>query len=192
MLDFRFGVRKHESIALNRPEKKRRLVDLGRRKVLQQYCQGASLALLPAGLGFPSFYSFRSPQIAPGLVQSPAEFHVHPQYREPRALDAILKKVQAGFDNFVTEKYQDQIASAFGDWSAQLLESPHKSAALEKVMASNFTGGSPKAAVSQPVRAGSAVAGVEDEVPGRNAARPRSVSRGMAFGDELVFENGHC
>ncbi len=166
MLDFRFGVRKHESIALNRPEKKRRLVDLGRRKVLQQYCQGASLALLPAGLGFPSFYSFRSPQIAPGLVQSPAEFHVHPQYREPRALDAILKKVQAGFDNFVTEKYQDQMASAFGDWSAQLLESPHKSAALEKVMASNFTGGSPKAAVSQPLRAGSAVAVWRMKFPG--------------------------
>ena len=157
MLDFRFGVRKHESIALNRPKKNRRLVDLGRRKFLQQYCQGATLAFLPTGLGFPSFYSFRSPQIVPALAQTPGQFHVHPQYREPRALDAVLKKVRAGFDEFVTEKYQDQIAAILRDWSLQLLESPKKIAALENVMASNFMANSRKSAVPQQVRTGPAV-----------------------------------
>ena len=73
MVDFRFGVRKHESIALNRPGKKCRLIDLSRRKFLLQYCQGASLAFLPAGLGFPSFNSFPSQQTAAAPVSPPAE-----------------------------------------------------------------------------------------------------------------------
>ena len=44
---------------------------------------------------------------------SPDEFHVHPRYRMPRGIEAILRKVPAGFDEFVTEKYQDHIAAVF-------------------------------------------------------------------------------
>ncbi len=67
----------------------------------------------------------------------------------------MLRKVQAGFDDFVTEKYQDQVAAILREWSTQLLESPRKTDALEKVMTSNFSGASPKPTAWQPVRAGS-------------------------------------
>jgi Flp pilus assembly protein TadD/peroxiredoxin len=145
---FSFSTGKHGGIALSGSGKKRRFVDLSRREFLLRYCQGASLGFLPAGLGFPSFLPLLS-QEAPTPLH---EFQVHPQYRTQRALDAVLKKVQAGSDSFITEKYQDQVAAVFREWSGQLLESPQGTAALEKAMASNFLGASQKAAISQPVR----------------------------------------
>ena len=60
--------------------------------------------------------------------------------------------MRAGLDNFITEKYQDQVADILTEWSSQLLESPQKTTALEKVMNPNFLGTSPKASVSLPVR----------------------------------------
>jgi hypothetical protein len=145
-------VRNHGGIALSRPGKKRRLVNLSRRKFLLEYGQGASLAFLPAGLGLPSFGRLLS-QDAP---LPPGEFHVHPQYRVQRDLDAVLKKVQAGFDEFITEKYADQIEAILREWSVQLLDSPQKTGALEKVMSSSFSGGSPKSSESRQVRTASA------------------------------------
>ena len=67
----------------------------------------------------------------------------------------MLQKVDTKFDDFVTEKYHDQVAVILREWSAQLLESPQKTVALEKAMASNFSGTSLKALASQPVRADS-------------------------------------
>jgi len=78
----------------------------------------------------------------------------------------VLRKVQAGTDDFVTEKYQDQIAAVLREWGSQLLESPQKTAALEKVMTSNFSGASPKATASQPVRAGSTLQVSQMKFPG--------------------------
>src|SRR5271156_4019198 len=131
--------------------KKRRLVDHSRRDFLLRCGQGASLAFLPAGLDwacFPSLSSEKSPYPS-------NEFHVHPHYRMPRGLDAVLQKANAQFDDFDTEKYHDQVAAILSEWSSQLLESPQKTAAMEKAMASNFSGASPKPTSSQPVRAGS-------------------------------------
>ena len=53
------------------------------------------------------------PLYSPQQSNSPDEFHVHPRYRMPRGIEAILRKVPAGFDEFVTEKYQDHIAAVF-------------------------------------------------------------------------------
>ncbi len=78
---------------------------------------------------------------------------MHPQYRTQRNLDAVLRKVQAGLDNFITEKYQDQVAAVLREWSTQLLESPQKTAAFERVMSANFSGTSAKNITSQPLRA---------------------------------------
>jgi tetratricopeptide (TPR) repeat protein/peroxiredoxin len=128
-------------------------IDLSRRKFLLQYCQGASLALLPAGLGFPSLPGLLSRDSPPSLP----EFHVHPRYRSQRELDAVLRKVPAGLDDFITEKYQDQVAAMFREWGSQLLESPQEITALQKVMGSSFSGTSPKAAESQAVRSGPAL-----------------------------------
>lgn len=128
-------------------------LDLGRRDFLIRCCQGASAALIPAGLrglGFPSLYGFDS--AGAGLLNS--EFHLHPHYRMPRLLDALLLKTQAGLDDFVTEKYADQIAAIFAEWSSGLLQSPQDLRAIEKVLLPNFSGASPRTAESRVLRPG--------------------------------------
>ena len=84
-----------------------------------------------------------------------ADFHLQPQYRSQREIEDILRKVHPGFDEFVTEKYEQQIAAIFRDWSSELLESPVSAAALVKTMSENFSGISPEAAQAQTVRADS-------------------------------------
>ena len=80
---------------------------------------------------------------------SSAEMQLHPEYRAKRAIDAILRKVPAGFDDFLTEKYQDQIEAILREWSAQLLASPQQTDALKKVVAGDFSGGSFKPLAEQ-------------------------------------------
>ncbi len=82
---------------------------------------------------------------------------MHPHYRAQRELDTVLKKVQPGFDEFITEKYAAQVEATLREWSSQLLDSPQKTAAIEKVMSSSFSGASPKATESRLVRAVSAL-----------------------------------
>jgi tetratricopeptide (TPR) repeat protein len=65
----------------------------------------------------------------------------------PRGIEAILRKVPAGFDEFVTEKYQDHIAAVFSEWSSQLLQSSQNTAAIEKVVSADFSGQSLKPSV---------------------------------------------
>jgi tetratricopeptide (TPR) repeat protein len=91
------------------------------------------------------------------LKSSPSsnDFHLHPHYRTPRALEAVLRKVQPGFDDFVTEKYHDQVAVILREWSSQLLEAPQKTTALERVMSPEFLGSSLKPVATQSVRADS-------------------------------------
>ena len=60
------------------------LVDIRRRDFLIRCCQGASAALIPAGLhglGWPSLYGFAST----GEELSGGEFHLHPHYRTAEA-----------------------------------------------------------------------------------------------------------
>jgi len=131
-------------------------VDLRRRDFLIGLCQGASAALVPAGLrglGWPTLYSFDAADAA----SSNGEFHLHPHYRMPRPLDALLLKTQAGFDDFVTEKYADQIAAILAQWSSGLLQSPQDVSAVEKVLLSNFSGASPRPVESRVVRSGPAI-----------------------------------
>jgi tetratricopeptide (TPR) repeat protein len=68
------------------------------------------------------------------------ELQLHPEYRAKRGIDAILQKVPAGFDDFVTEKYQDEIEAIFREWSTQLLQSPRQVDALGKVLSPGFLG----------------------------------------------------
>jgi Flp pilus assembly protein TadD len=85
----------------------------------------------------------------PPLVE--AGFHVHPHYRAQTALDATLLKTKAGLDDFVTEKYHDQIAAILAAWRANLPDS------MEKVLAPAFLGVSPQPAESRIVRPGPAL-----------------------------------
>ncbi len=130
-------------------------VDLRRRNFLMRCCQGASAALIPplilsAGLRRLSFCGFDSPEADP----SSPEFHLHPHYRMPRPLDALLLKTQSGLDDFVTEKYADEIAVILAQWSSALLKSPQDLTAIEKAMSANFSGSSPTPANSRVVRQG--------------------------------------
>src|SRR5258708_23401136 len=128
-------------------------VDQGRRDFLIRCCQGASAALVPAGLhrlASPSAYPFASRN----ALQADSEFHLHPHYRSQVPLDATLLKTQAGLDDFVTEKYHDQIAASLAQWSTSLLQSPQEVRALEKVLAADFSGSSLRPMESRLVRSG--------------------------------------
>ena len=89
--------------------------------------------------------------------QVDAGFHLHPHYRAQTALDATMLNTNAGLDDFITEKYHDQIASILAEWTAGLLESPAQIQAIEKVLAPAFLGSSAQPAESRIVRPGPAL-----------------------------------
>jgi tetratricopeptide (TPR) repeat protein/peroxiredoxin len=79
-------------------------------------------------------------------------FYLHPRYRTERPLDSTLLKAKAGFDSFITEKYADEFAGTLTQWSQALLRSPHDFSFLLNSLAADFTGASPVASESRPVR----------------------------------------
>jgi tetratricopeptide (TPR) repeat protein/thiol-disulfide isomerase/thioredoxin len=88
-------------------------------------------------------------------VHSPeTEFHLHPHYRAPSPLDATLLKVQAGLDDFVSEKYADQISAFLAEWTSSLRRSPQDLKAIENALAANFLSASLHPSESRVVRAG--------------------------------------
>jgi tetratricopeptide (TPR) repeat protein len=150
-----FGATRDTSrdITLNWAGKPGQSVDLRRRDFLVRFCQGAGATLLPSslwGLPFPD-----SKSIARRNEPAGSAFHLEPHYRTERPLDATLLKVQAGLDEFVTEKYADQIAVILAQWSADLLQSPGATEAIAKALAADFSGGSLRPVESQVVRSGS-------------------------------------
>jgi tetratricopeptide (TPR) repeat protein len=128
---------KDGGIHLARAEKKRHCAELSRREFLK-YTQGATLAFLPSKLTWP-FSPFRN--LSPALT--PSDFRVHPQYRTPRALDAVLRKVAAENDSFPCEIYHDRIAAILQAWSKELQSSPQNAETLMRVTSDNFAATSP-------------------------------------------------
>jgi tetratricopeptide (TPR) repeat protein/thiol-disulfide isomerase/thioredoxin len=92
--------------------------------------------LIPASLCDLFAFDSRS-----GLA-SASEFHLHPHYRAKLPLEATLLKVQAGSDDFITEKYADEIAVILNEWRASLLQSPQQVQSIEKVLSPDFVGSS--------------------------------------------------
>jgi tetratricopeptide (TPR) repeat protein/peroxiredoxin len=153
------------------------MVDTGRRDFLVRCCQGASAAFIPTslrGIALPSsFFESRSPFASSG------EYHLQPHYRARRAVDTMLVKAKAGTDEFVTEKYHDQIAAILAKWSLSLLQAAQDISAVERVLAPDFLGASPLSVDSRAVRAGSPL-----EVYRHNFKSQLSLGRD-AFLDEL-------
>jgi tetratricopeptide (TPR) repeat protein len=146
-------------------------IDFRRRNFLIRCCQGASAALIPTGLrglAFPSIFDSASTTTSKNDV----EFHLHPHYRADMPLDAMLLKTQAGLDNFVTEKYQEQITALLTEWGSNWLQSPRDMGAIEKVLASDFSASSLRAVESRAVRSGPAI-----EIRQNTWARSNSVGR---------------
>lgn len=158
MLDFDPDVISR-GIVLSRAGKTRQplhppIEDPGRRNFLVRSCQGASTALIPPGLRgivFPLQFDLNS---SPAR-SSAEEFYLHPRYRAQTPLDAMLLKAQTGLDDFVTEKYHDNVAAILAEWSSSLLRSPQETHAVEKVFAANFSGSSLRPVDSRLARSGS-------------------------------------
>ena len=129
--------------------KKRDPADLRRRSFLLRSWQGVSAALLR---GVPFLPSLSRP-----LRAADNEFHLHPRYRAQVPTEPALLKTKAGFDDFVTEKYHDQIAIILAKWSAGLLESPQRMEAIEKALAPGFLGCSLRPMESRLVRPSAAL-----------------------------------
>lgn len=82
---------------------------------------------------------------------------MRPRYRSERPLDAMLRKVQAGSDRFVSEKYADEIGAILGEWSAELLRSPRETRAIRTSLSPQFRGPSLHPLDSTVIRSSSAL-----------------------------------
>jgi tetratricopeptide (TPR) repeat protein/peroxiredoxin len=110
---------------------------------------------------------------------TPSEFHLHPHYRTQRPLDTLLLKAQAGLDDFVTEKYAEQIASSLSGWTSGLLQSPTDVRAFAKSLSIDFSGASLRPVESRVARSGPLV-----EAQRRTFTAERALGRD-AFVQEL-------
>jgi len=76
----------------------------------------------------------------------------YPFFRSLDGQDAL--PTTAGLDDFITEKYHDQIFAILAEWSANLLESPRRMQAVEKVLSAGFMGSSMQPVESRLLRSG--------------------------------------
>ena len=149
------GAASGRPIPVGRDPSDRDLADPGRRDFLVRCCQGASAALVPGawrGFALPFAYAPDSRNLS-----LPGDFHLHPHYRGQLPIEATLLKTQAGLDDFITEKYQNQIAAMLADWRAGLLGPSQEMRAVEKILAPDFSGASFSPVESRLVRSGPAV-----------------------------------
>jgi tetratricopeptide (TPR) repeat protein len=109
--------------------------------------------MVPAGLRGIAF-PFINPFDSPTAIPYDSEFHLRPHYRAERSLDATLLKTEAARDDFITEKYHDQIAAILAEWSSSLLQSPQEVRAFENVLTPDFSGSSLRPGDSRVVRSG--------------------------------------
>ncbi|HEX3119337.1 MAG TPA: tetratricopeptide repeat protein [Candidatus Acidoferrum sp.] len=104
--------------------------------------------------------------IPPAAAQPTAtagEYQVHPHYRTPRSLDAVLRKVRPGLDDFVAEKYHAQVAEVFDRWTTALLKSPTATTEIESTLAATLNATSPIPVDAQPIRASSFLSAVRNK-----------------------------
>ena len=118
------------------------------------------------------------------------EFHLHPHYRSQTSLDATVLKTQSGLDEFVTEKYHDQIAVILEEWRASLLQSPRNTLPVEKILASDFSGSSFRPIESRAAAVGSDAGNPAEQVSRPNPSRTRCVHSGIANRHEFLFATG--
>jgi len=127
------------SLPVNR-EKKPENHDLlsnehSRRSFLIRCWQGAVVLPTFSTTALCAFSFLDSPALA-----HESTFHLHPQYRTPLPLEAMLAKIKAGSDAFVTEKYHDQVAAILTRWKTDLLQTPRNLSAIERALSADFSG----------------------------------------------------
>jgi len=128
--------------------------DPGRRDFLVRFCQGAGATLIPANLWGRTFLGLPPPS----PTSADAGFYLHPHYRSQRPLEDVLSRVTAGLDEFVSEKYADQIGEILAQWSANMLQSPGEMRGLAKTLADDFSGASLQPTQSRTLRSSLGIA----------------------------------
>jgi len=78
--------------------------------------------------------------LAPRVLGEPpslpfSEYRLTPHYPAKWPLDDILRYVPPGSDEYVTEKYADEIAQLLGQWALELKSEARSSKQLEKILA---------------------------------------------------------
>src|SRR5579871_2411582 len=109
-------------------------VHSSRRDFLLRCCQGVSAALNLREFHWSSLPAARA------ALPSGGEFHLHPHYREQLPLEDVFRKTIAGSDEFITEKYAEEIEAIFAGWSSELRQSAQGVRTLEKVLDQDFRG----------------------------------------------------
>ncbi len=105
---------------------------------------------LVGAFGWPRFFA---PDQVSNSIPTNA-YHLHPTYRRARPLDALLLKTQSGSDEFVSERYADEIAIILATWTTGFLASPLSVKSIAKVLARDFTGCSLRPRESRMIRPG--------------------------------------
>ena len=150
-------------LPLNEAEDAPRL-DVSRREFLISFSQTAAAALIPSSLRRVHFPSLAPPGVVQSGDSPGAQFYLRPHYRGERPLDAVLLKVEAGTDQFIGEKWAEEIDAILAQWSASLKRSPRSPRSPQDVqaiassLAENFSGLSLRAEESRLVRS---YAGIE-------------------------------
>lgn len=122
--------------------------DLSRRDFLVRFCGGVGATFIPSTLWKAPYFADATG--APGLAEDSA-FVLRPQYRSERPIDAMLLKVQAGSDRFISEKYAEEIAAILGEWSA----TPRSTRVIRASLSPDFRAASLRPAESTLIRSSS-------------------------------------
>ncbi|HJT68882.1 MAG TPA: hypothetical protein VJ731_01710, partial [Terriglobales bacterium] len=115
-----------------------------------QSCRGAGTFLAAPIFGKLAFADPTTPiSVAPG-----PQFHLNPRYRSQLPLDVVFLKVEPGSDEFVSEKYAEQIGMVLQSWSSALREPVRAVETIGKFLANDFSGVSPLPAEARQIRTG--------------------------------------
>lgn len=118
--------------------------DLSRRDFLVRLCGGAAVTFIASPL-------WKIPLVdatGTGRSSEGAGFVLRPRYRSERPLDAMLLKVPAGSDRFVSEQYAEDIATILREWST----TPRYTQVIKTSLSPDFRGTSLSPAESTLIR----------------------------------------
>src|SRR5438270_41682 len=126
--------------------------DLSRRDFLVRLCGGTAAAFIASPV-------WEIPCVADATRTSGfpegGGFVLRPRYRSERPLDAMLLKVPAGSDRFISEKHAEGIATVLGEWGAALLRHPQSAHVIMASLSRDIRGPSLSASESTVIRSSS-------------------------------------
>lgn len=135
------------------------------RRQFLNHVRSLSLALIPAPLQGISRQLPTPSETHPSASSQFSDFRLTPRYPAASPLDAIFSKAEAGHDEFVTEKYAEEIEGSLEGWGKLLCQNPPAIAALGQLLLPIFRAASFRALKSVPLRPGSALEVFRNQFP---------------------------